>query len=55
MVRLIRDLGGKGALERATDVVDSMDNDVLEIVVKGFPESRTLKKAAQSRERNEDI
>lgn len=50
MLRLVRELGGKGALERATDVLDSMDDIELEIVAKGFPESQIFKKAAQARQ-----
>jgi hypothetical protein len=50
MLRLIRDLGGKGALERSSDVLDSMDDDNLDIVVKEMPDSRVFKRAAKARQ-----
>lgn len=50
MLRLIRELGGKGALERSSDLVDSMDDVSLEIVVREIPDSRVFKRAAKARQ-----
>ncbi|MEP0825283.1 MAG: hypothetical protein HRF40_07350 [Nitrososphaera sp.] len=49
LIRLIRQLGGRGALERDTQTITIMDDDALSIVVQEMPDSRALKKALEDR------
>ena len=49
LVRVIRELGGKGALERASETVGKIDDENLEIIVREFPESGALKKILKAR------
>lgn len=49
ITHVIRRLGGKGALERNSDVIKQLDDDQLEIVIKAMPDSKALAKAAEQR------
>ena len=49
ITRLIRQLGGKGALERNSEVIEQLNDDQLEIVIKEMPDSKPLASAAEQR------
>ncbi len=46
---LIRQLGGKGALERNSEVIEQLNDDQLAIVIKAMRDSKALAKAAEQR------
>ena len=49
ITRLIRQLGGKGALERNSEVIEKLNDDQLAIVSQEMPDSNALANAAELR------